>query len=725
MANTAKSMIDKGRSQLGYREGNNNYTKYPPEVPGLAWAQNEPWCQTWISWLAVKTGNTDVIPLTASCLTCTNYYKQRNRFHRSGPKPGDLVMYGASGGTHVDMVTEVSGSRIRVIGGNTGGSYNGQYFNGDGVYEKWTDISNPRIHGFARPAYKAGGGGGGGETSVLPETGGQKPPAKGKFTVKKGMTLLGICALLGVTLGELLTANPEIKDPNKIREGQEINIPAKKETAKPDPVKPDPTKKPDKEKPVVSKPEPSGKPDPSTDGSGKPVVPTKPGTEKPNPSVKPDKDKPVTSGTTTYTVQKGDTLWDIARKHKVSLSALLAANAGRFGNPDLIFPGQTVLLPGHGSTNDKTSVHKPGCNCTCDHTVQTKPSKPVSPNQKPDTGKETSKPPVTPPTTGAGVSVESLLPQRTQGVQKNWDRPLNAAELENARIIREEAIKAFGPGAQRGERAAVVGIATAYQESRLQNLKGGDRDSAGLFQQRPSMGWGSFAQVTDPHYAAAKFFSTMKEKFGSSNFSYLTTVSLVELSHRVQLSGSPSLPGHFELSAARLVAQLAGGQGKHASEYDPAKDTPKQAEKGTSNQEEPKKDEAVTTPPQQPSSWVKPVQAAKGTPFGQKGSMWSSGAHTGLDFPAPQGTPVTAARAGKVESAGWNGAYGMSVVIDHGEGIKTRYAHLSATNVGVGQAVSGGANIGNVGSTGNTTGPHLHFEVLANGAQVDPARFIG
>ncbi|MFG2620748.1 peptidoglycan DD-metalloendopeptidase family protein [Streptomyces sp. NPDC048507] len=692
MANTAKSMIDKGRTQLGYREGQDNYTKYPPQVPGLAWAQNQPWCQTWISWLAVQTGNTDVVPLTASCLTCTDYYKQRGRFHRSNPKPGDLVMYGASGGTHVDMVTEVAGSRIRVIGGNTGGSYNGQYFNGDGVYEKWTEISNPRIHGFARPAYKPGATD---DTTSLPDTGGnKKPPVKGKFTVKRGMTLLGICALLGVSLAELLTANPDIKDPDKISEGQEINVPAKRETTKPDPVKPTPSKTPVQEKQDDSKPEASKKPDPATGGTSTPVAPPKPDKEPSKPPVKPEP-----TGPTKYTVQRGDTLSAIALKHRVTLSALLAANAGRFDNPDLIFSGQTVFVPAPGSTNDKDTVHKPGCSCTCGHTEQEKPSKPVAPNPKP-------------PITDTGASVDSLLPVRTQGVQKNWDRPLNAAELENARIIREEAIRAFGPGSRRGERAAVVGIATAYQESRLQNLQGGDSDSAGLFQQRPSMGWGTHAQVTDPHYAAAKFFSTLKEKFGSTDFTYLTSVSLVELSHRVQLSGSPSLPGHFELSAARLVAQLSGGQSKPSSADVSAKDVREPvAEKPTANAGS--------------AGWVRPVSAPSGTPFGQRGSMWSSGAHTGLDFPAPQGTTVVAAKAGRVESAGWAGAYGRSVVIDHGGGIKTRYAHLSAINVGVGQEVAGGSPIGAVGTTGNSTGPHLHLEVLSNGVQVDPARFIG
>lgn len=733
MANTAKSMIDLGRTQIGYREGRNNWTKYPPEVPGLAWAQNQPWCQTWISWLAVKTGNRDVIPLTASCLTCTNYYKQRGRFHRSKPQPGDLVMYGSNGGTHVDMVTEVDtkGHRVRVIGGNTGGSLNGVYYNGDGVYEKWISQSSSKIHGYARPAYKAAGPND--QTTVLPPVTTPSTGASGKWKVKRGQTITGIAALLGVSVATLLAVNPQVKDKNKISEGQELNIPSKGATKPPTtpPVKPKeneylvekagetltsiakklgislteleqankgvgnqvPFAKGEKvnlpkkaTQPPTSKPSTGGKPSekPSKPVSEKPTTPSKPSAEKP--AVVPAK----------YTVKRGDTLSKIAHKHGVSLSALLAANS--FKNPNLIYPGQVVKVPAKGSTN----TEKCTCNKVSPH--QPKPHKPVAPPvQKPSVEK--------PPVTSGVVTLESLIKQKPQGVQRGWDRPLTAAEIGNARVIYQQAVVNFGKAD--GPRAAVIGIATTYQESRLINVQGGDRDSAGLFQQRPSMGWGSHAQVTDPVYASNKFFTTLAKVAPGWK-----SMSLVDASHAVQKSGSPALPGQYELSTAKLVVQLATGQGKHAKSYDPRKDIPK-AEKPKVVEDE--KQDTV----QQSSKWVPPVAAPAGTPFGKAGSMWSSGRHTGLDFPAAQGTPVVAANAGKVAEAGWAGAYGMTVVIDHGAGIKTRYAHLSATNVGVGQPVVAGASIGAVGSTGNSTGPHLHFEVIANGVQVDPARFIG
>jgi len=98
--------------------------------------------------------------------------------------------------------------------------------------------------------------------------------------------------------------------------------------------------------------------------------------------------------------------------------------------------------------------------------------------------------------------------------------------------------------------------------------------------------------------------------------------------------------------------------------------------------------------------------------------------HSGIDFRVTTGTPVFAAAGGKVVFAGTNGGYGKMVEIDHGNGLTTRYAHMSQIGVTAGQSILGGQRVGLSGSTGRSTGPHLHFEVRRGGSAIDPSRFI-
>lgn len=95
-------------------------------------------------------------------------------------------------------------------------------------------------------------------------------------------------------------------------------------------------------------------------------------------------------------------------------------------------------------------------------------------------------------------------------------------------------------------------------------------------------------------------------------------------------------------------------------------------------------------------------------------------AHRGVDFAAPFGTPVAATSDGTVSMADWSGGYGLLVAVEHGSGLETRYGHMSRLNVAPGQRVRAGDIIGYVGSTGLSTGPHLHYEVRLNGQAMDP-----
>lgn len=111
--------------------------------------------------------------------------------------------------------------------------------------------------------------------------------------------------------------------------------------------------------------------------------------------------------------------------------------------------------------------------------------------------------------------------------------------------------------------------------------------------------------------------------------------------------------------------------------------------------------------------------------FGDAGPRWTN-EHTGVDYAAVQGTPVLATANGTVSFAGWqNDLYGNMVEIDHGSSIKSRYAHLSRFSTRVNDVVNQRDQIGLMGSTGNTTGSHVHFEIIFRGQHVDPETWIG
>lgn len=148
-----------------------------------------------------------------------------------------------------------------------------------------------------------------------------------------------------------------------------------------------------------------------------------------------------------------------------------------------------------------------------------------------------------------------------------------------------------------------------------------------------------------------------------------------------------------------------------APEPNPADDEPEP-------EPEPEEEPEPETP-----DWVLPTDAPVSDVYGPR--AWRGGEmHNGLDFAAPQGQDIRAAASGVVVSAGHDGGYGLALTIDNGDGIQTLYAHHSELYASVGDEVAAGDVIGASGSTGDSTGPHLHFEVHVDGAPVDPAVFL-
>ena len=130
----------------------------------------------------------------------------------------------------------------------------------------------------------------------------------------------------------------------------------------------------------------------------------------------------------------------------------------------------------------------------------------------------------------------------------------------------------------------------------------------------------------------------------------------------------------------------------------------------------------ASPPPTIPLPLAWPLTApVLGDRFGPRGDAW----HSGVDFPAPMGAPVYAARSGRVAWAGWrDGGWGFLVVVAHGHGERSMYAHLSRIDVRVGVWIAQGVRVGLIGASGHATGPHLHFEVRIRGASVDPLRAL-
>ncbi|MFC3503199.1 M23 family metallopeptidase [Micromonospora krabiensis] len=281
-------------------------------------------------------------------------------------------------------------------------------------------------------------------------------------------------------------------------------------------------------------------------------------------------------------------------------------------------------------------------------------------------------------------------------------------------------------------RGWVVAVATAMQESGLRNLAnrtvaqsgdlpnegvGADHDSVGLFQQRAS--WGSVAQRMNPEYAARKFYEkllTVQE---------WERLPLTVAAQKVQVSAFPDAYAKHETLAAQIVDALAGGAARTALVAG------RQTCDAASGQE-------IAA-----SGWTAPIAGGVGSGF----RTASRPGHNGVDIGAGKGTPIHAAASGRVlvsrcdpdnggglscDVDGYPGKGGCGWFVDilHAGDLITRYCHMvEKPRVSVGQHVDAGEVIGEVGSSGNSSGPHLHFEVHENGDRssagaIDPVPFM-
>jgi len=333
---------------------------------------------------------------------------------------------------------------------------------------------------------------------------------------------------------------------------------------------------------------------------------------------------------------------------------------------------------------------------------------------------------------GAAACAPFVAPSAvTSGAAPDLAAGYDSDQLTNASII-------VSVGAGRGVpvRGLIVAVATAIQESSLRNLgdlgEANDHDSLGLFQQRPSQGWGTPSQLQNPGYAAATFYRHLRTVTGWQ------TLPLTDAAQAVQRSAYPDAYAKWEDNATRLVHHLTPGTTPALPvQLGQCGGCPDAARTTTAT------DPSVGASGQPvPCRWVTPVDAPIVSGFRTP----SRPGHDGVDLGATRGTPIRAASAGTVTVVRCNispADYGCDrdgspatpgcgwyIQIRHHNNILTRYCHLlHQPTVAVGQPITVGQVIGYVGSSGHSSGPHLHFEVHLNNdptpaGAIDPIPFM-
>ena len=308
-------------------------------------------------------------------------------------------------------------------------------------------------------------------------------------------------------------------------------------------------------------------------------------------------------------------------------------------------------------------------------------------------------------------------------------------ELDAVQMAHAQTITTVAATAGLDSYAATVALATAQQESRLRMLAndgssprltreqaavtatslayandgvGSDFDSVNTFQQRWISGWGTVAQLMDPVYAARAFYDRLVQV---PNWQ---TIALTRAAQAVQVSAHGDAYARWGPFATELTGMLwPAAQAAAIDSGGPAGGVCP----------------GLVVPA---GSWVRPTDGVVTSGFGPR---WGA-LHAGADIAGPRGAPIYAVADGTVTTAACTSrycdrdggldvpGYGNLVAIDHGAGLVTSYAHMSGYTVTAGQTVTAGTLIGYQGSTGNSTGVHLHFETHLNGAPVDPAQFM-
>jgi len=329
--------------------------------------------------------------------------------------------------------------------------------------------------------------------------------------------------------------------------------------------------------------------------------------------------------------------------------------------------------------------------------------------------------------TGTGVVVDAAgITGEVAGY--SGEQLSNAAAIVNA-----------GAALGLSQRDQTIGVMTAMGESGLRVLNYGDvagPDSRGLFQQRDNGAWGSLADRMDPTRSATSFFRVLADVDGRDQ------MAPTRVANRVQRNADPDHYTRWWDPAVAVVAALAAAGGDTATTPPPPPPTVDPADPRVAGIAPDVVPAAVGTAACGGSAggdgaaagaitadgWTAPAGGPFTSPYGMRTNPVTGiyKLHGGIDLAPPCESPIYAAAAGTVVRSGAAASYGNLMVVDHGNGATTYYAHMHSDDllVGVGQQVAAGAQIARVGTAGNSTGCHLHFEVRINGERTNPLPFL-
>ncbi|MFT2017731.1 peptidoglycan-binding protein [Streptomyces sp. 796.1] len=246
------------KGEVGYRaqrapgERPSGHQKYSGQVPGLEWSNYQPWCATWVSWVAMKAGVADLFPRTASVHSAMQWFKKQSRWS-AYPAVGAQVIYGSTGSTHTGICYAYDNTYIYTYEGNTSLTNSA---NGNKVMARKRRRRDAYVHGYGLPAYaegivtadpaKQGKAGFTYKATATAPAGSSKPPAGRAKTVvvKAGQSLATIAAAAGVSLATVIGLNPQIKNPDVIHPGDKVTVPDKAPARPPQPSRPSKPKAP-------------------------------------------------------------------------------------------------------------------------------------------------------------------------------------------------------------------------------------------------------------------------------------------------------------------------------------------------------------------------------------------------------------------------------------------------------------------------------------------------